>query len=505
MLFALTLEACSLPYFTDDVTEAGPDPLIKSELFEKIDLALLLDPDGMINTAECCNTAAIQQRLQRAFNEFYANLNDQVLRRNRVQDRIIASSNQRCAAYKKHLKRMDMTNNLSLGSITTVAAGLGSIFTHAATVRALSGSAAIASGLRSEFNEVLFHQKTAQLITKGIESRRKKLYEGILNTRRESADDMEQYNVEKAVADAIMYHDACSLAKGLEEVLLNQERADNPGLKELKRILDLLGNMGLQPTGTADVKQNAEQTAGASKADPATLLYDAADKASSGQTASSSRVDRAILTYAAHTKSIPLPLIVFLKAEKTMAKLKQLKETLVMPETTSALTQLSQFVDDANRLEKFMQSCTLMPDEIKFFKKWSKQDSGIPIIVNELNALITEAENDSSGPAKKKLLCNGTKHVFCEEKEDVIALQNEILKHFSEMAAAETENEKKYAIANLDQALAKAEIKKDKLFAFQSKLQKKLADASRVLRITKILDEYSKTENGELGSCNNSN
>lgn len=502
MLFAVTLAGCYYnPYFQDNVWEEGAEPLIDKKLFQEIDLALLLDPEVSIDTADCCDTATSRKRLQDAFNAFYANANDHIIRRNRVQDRIIASSNQRCSVYKRFLKRIDMANNSILGSVTTVAAGLGSIFTHAATVRALAGSAAIASGLRGNFNEGFLQQKTIQLVTKGIESRRQVIYDSILKKRQQSANDIKQYNVEKAVADAIMYHDACSLVTGLEEALLNQERAENPGLNELKRTLDRLRNMGLYPTGTADAEQNAGQTTSAPKADPATLIYAADDKLRSGEPPSSSRADRAALTYAAHTKSIPLPLIVFLKVEKAKDKL---KETLEKLETTSALTNLSQFVNEENRLEELMQSCTLTPDEIKFFKKWSKQDSNIPVIVNEINVLITEAEDKSPGQAKKKLLCNDREQVFCKEKENVIGLQNEILKRFSEMVAAETENKRKAAIADLGQALVKAELKNEKLFVLQSKLNEKLADASRFLHITKILDERSKKVNGELASCNNS-
>ncbi len=472
MLLTVSLAGCNNPYFTENVLEEGAQPLIDSKSFQKIDLALLLDPEGLIDSYacrdsdacwdsdDCCDSDLSRRRLQRAFNAFYANPNNQILRRNRVQDRIIASSNQRCAVYKRFLKRIDMTNNLFLGGITTVAAGLGSIFTNAATVRALSGSAAIASGLRGEINDVFLHKKTIQFVANGIESRRKAIYYDILKRRELSADDMKKYNVEKAVADAIVYHDACSLVIGLEQVALNHERAENPGLNELERTLKRLKKMGLEmgkPTGADDALSKLEQT-----------------------TNYSSGADPAVHTYTADARLIPLPLSVFLEAEKSKSKLEELKNEINNSKTTSIMEKLS----DENTSKKLKEkSCKLTSDEIEFVKKWMKKD-GVRVIVEEIDALISHANEG---------LPNA-------EKSEAIKLQNNVLERLSEMVVAKTEEEKKNAVEKLNQALQKAGAKVKELFPLQSDLEKKVAKANRVLEITNMLDDQIK----KIERCNNS-
>ena len=44
---------------------------------------------------------------------------------------------------------------------------------------------------------------------------------------------MTEYPVERAIADAILYHDNCSLVAGLEQAALSIERAANPGMEQL--------------------------------------------------------------------------------------------------------------------------------------------------------------------------------------------------------------------------------------------------------------------------------
>lgn len=231
LLFPLFLAGCiqEIPYFEKDMRLEGPKPLINKEIFREIDLALLLDPGSKQNDSE-------KKRLRQAFVAFYKNAAEQQERRNRVQDTIMAASNQRCAEYKQHLKRFDRYTDTLFGMVTTAAAGLGAIFSSASTVRALSGAAAISAGSRSVISEVSFQEKTIQVLTIGFEKRREEISKEIMDKRKDA--DISKYTVEGAIADAIRYHDACSLIGGLEQVAKDQQRAQDPGLKAMTEYLD---------------------------------------------------------------------------------------------------------------------------------------------------------------------------------------------------------------------------------------------------------------------------
>ena len=230
-----------VPILEGDMRAVGPAPMVDKVSFGEIDLAVLLDPDiGQPRTLFFFRKRARiryeQQRLSEAFESFYEEESKKLKeRRNRVQDRIMAASNQRCARYKQFLKRFDSYNNVFFGAITTGAAGLGAIFTPASTVAALSGAAAISSGIRSEVNDTLFQEKTIQVLTSGFEDQRKVIRKKITNYQ---ACDIKTYSVETAIGDAIKYHDACSLITGLEVVAENVERAKDPGLKAMKTFME---------------------------------------------------------------------------------------------------------------------------------------------------------------------------------------------------------------------------------------------------------------------------
>ena len=106
-------------------------------------------------------------------------------------------------------------------------------------MRAFSGTASILSGVRSEFNEDFFANKTIQVITDGLESKRRGIYENILKDREA---DLTDYPVERAIKDAISYHESCSLIAGLEQAAKSIERADNPGVDAMNKFLEKSGD-----------------------------------------------------------------------------------------------------------------------------------------------------------------------------------------------------------------------------------------------------------------------
>lgn len=232
---AISFCGCSpsslVPY--SQLNAFGAKELVDREAFEPIDLVKLLQSAGAQGgQSQSSNPITIDD----AFRAFYSTTSADIeLSRNRVQERILASSAQRCSAYTRFLKQFESEVGFSLGAIATALAGVGAIFTPATTVRALSGAAAITSGVNAEFSEKLFARLTIQVITKAIDARRSEIYKGIAGKQDKS---IKEYPVEAAVKDALYYHGACSLLAGLEEAAASIERASSPGLDDMNKFLD---------------------------------------------------------------------------------------------------------------------------------------------------------------------------------------------------------------------------------------------------------------------------
>jgi hypothetical protein len=219
----------------------GPVSMLDHEAWEVIDLALELDPSvsvrGIMGDVPAEQKLEAERvRVRDAFEAFYRNtpVPEQLQRRNRVQERLLAASNQACGEYKNILKRFDAENNTILGWVATAIAGAGAIVTGAGAARALSGVAGILTGARAELNENYFQNKTTQVIADGLDAKRKEDYERIQVAQRQT---IVEYPVEAAVKDALTYHTHCSLVAGLEQAALSIERAQNPGIAMLEKTL----------------------------------------------------------------------------------------------------------------------------------------------------------------------------------------------------------------------------------------------------------------------------
>jgi len=237
----LALAGCGYSGFAwgqRNVTLYGPFPLLPEASFEEIDLTNLISGDGApkggIKTWDEA-FVAFEKIIKDKDEKEKARL------RNQVQERILAASNQRCGEYKNFLKRFDSESNIILGGLATAIGGAGAIFKAANTARALSGIAAIFSGWRAEVNADYFNNLTIQVISKGIEARRKEVYDKILEDRKadlETYQNYLNYPIQRAVGDAAVYHYNCSLIAGLEHAAQSIERAQNPGSAELNKALD---------------------------------------------------------------------------------------------------------------------------------------------------------------------------------------------------------------------------------------------------------------------------
>lgn len=141
-LSAVALGGCgNSALLRDDVSVWGTNPLIENDSFQEIDLATLLDPSSEgIGGADSAEDSL--RNLEQAFDAFNLKIDaepdvaKQKQLRNRVQERILAASNERCGEYKQLIKEMDAEVNFWLGSATTAVAGVGAILTGVNTVGA---------------------------------------------------------------------------------------------------------------------------------------------------------------------------------------------------------------------------------------------------------------------------------------------------------------------------------------------------------------------------------
>ena len=107
--------------------------------------------------------------------------------------------------------------------------------------RALSGTAAIVSGVRAEIQDAFFKGLTAQIVVDGIQFRREEIVHRI---RQNQKLDLRKYPVEQAVVDALKYHDSCSLLVGLETAGMALGRLNNPTLDDTLRAVEALRTLG---------------------------------------------------------------------------------------------------------------------------------------------------------------------------------------------------------------------------------------------------------------------
>jgi hypothetical protein len=255
LLTSISLSGCSaLIKETEDplkstgrVTTTGVHQLFDENSFEKVDLPNLLDPENrrgeekigsaapVLNSSNLSaqNNNITHSPLEKAFNAFYK-YPIQEQRRNRIQDRLLAASEQRCNLFKNYLKRVETYQSTTFGILTTVLAGAGAIATGTVNSRAFAGLAGITSGMGAELKEGFFSNLASQVITPGIDLRREKILKEI-NDKRNS--NIRQYTVEAAIRDVALYHGACNINVGLEEAGVATKTFSNPGLDSINQTL----------------------------------------------------------------------------------------------------------------------------------------------------------------------------------------------------------------------------------------------------------------------------
>lgn len=261
---ASLVSGCATTGNYGEAPSQGADVMFNEETkqpFERIDLVhIFIDPSLVGFTVErndqgqyCWEAGAYDdgtryeagclKNLDHAYGYFEAALStidDEERRkaiRTRVQDRIIAASNQRCGDFLRALHQYEADKSFQFGALATLLAGAGAVFNDATTARALSGASSVISGTRAEFSNSYYRNKAIDVLTKGIRARRRAIREGMC-TR--AVEKVGVYTAWAAIADAVEYHSACNVITGLEEASDSITKVQNPGPDQLSAYLDQL-------------------------------------------------------------------------------------------------------------------------------------------------------------------------------------------------------------------------------------------------------------------------
>ncbi|WP_133155229.1 hypothetical protein [Kinneretia aquatilis] len=152
------------------------------------------------------------------------------LARNALQERLMVSSAQRCAAFKIGLQREFSRTNFNLGVLGTIAATAGALVNSASAAKNWAGTAAVSSGVRAEYNQAFLANLAAHVVIQGVDKRRRDVYEQI--QREGQSKSYDQYPVEAAIKDAMTFHGQCSVIAGFEEAADAIRLYDDPGVSK---------------------------------------------------------------------------------------------------------------------------------------------------------------------------------------------------------------------------------------------------------------------------------
>lgn len=246
----------------DRVTVYGANPQFDNPQYEMVDLITALDPEGYRNNfrtplaavqkeavpqlfstsslpgpSDTSNDATTRTELALAFKAFYdtryTSNGSVALRRNRLQDRLIAASNQRCEAYKVYLRRFEAYQETGWGIASTAAGGVAAIVGGLKDARILGGLAGIFGGVRAEIKQGMLGNLASYIIIPGIDQRRSEVMAEIRGNQTNP-----NYTVESALSDVASYHGACSLETGLEQAKNAIQIVENPGMQMMGKVMN---------------------------------------------------------------------------------------------------------------------------------------------------------------------------------------------------------------------------------------------------------------------------
>ncbi len=133
-------------------------------------------------------------------------------RRNDLQNRIIAASNQRCETYVRALIDSRAQTQTNWTSMTALLSGAATVVTPASLAKVFAAGATASTGIVGAYNQAYFNNLTINVITAGIDKQRTAVFQNIVTNQ---AKEMTDYTIQAAVADAVAYHAACNIVAGM--------------------------------------------------------------------------------------------------------------------------------------------------------------------------------------------------------------------------------------------------------------------------------------------------
>jgi hypothetical protein len=204
------------------VSKFGPGGLVKQPI-EQVDLISLVtggDTAEPKAATDSLRNEAFPDAFEKALKQMRLTTaglppKDLKYERNRIQDRLILASNDLCEEYKTVLKRKQSNANFFYGLTSVLAGAAGSVATGARAAGNWAALSGVSSGVRAEHNQDYYSDMAAHVIAKGIVLKRRVIADAMQCARQYDEKD---YSVERALADAVVYHGACSLVGGLESL-----------------------------------------------------------------------------------------------------------------------------------------------------------------------------------------------------------------------------------------------------------------------------------------------
>jgi hypothetical protein len=189
------------------------------------------------------------------------------LDRNNLIIKIKLVSDSICTEHLGDIKGNSSAINITLGTLTTLFAGVASISSGTAA-STLAASASASNASRSLINEEIYRQVFSDSIIRAIEFDRS----GVRNEiKRRMGDDYNIYTIEEAIYDLQIYHDKCSFINGVgiitEAVKIRttpsvSEKIDNikKFRDELEKTEKLIGSNLLKETDKKALQEQYRKT-----------------------------------------------------------------------------------------------------------------------------------------------------------------------------------------------------------------------------------------------------
>ncbi len=171
-------------------------------------------------------------------------------RRNHIQERLLAASEQRCGDFKALLQRKQSDTGFITGLLTAGFSAAGAITKSIEGARTLAGLSGFSSAFGAEYNQAYFSNLAAHVVIAGIDSQRSRIYTQMVEAgQRKPITD---YPLQQAIKDAMRYHAACNIMVGFIEAQDAIRTVENPGLDVLKRAI--VKNKHIQQLNQAEPK-----------------------------------------------------------------------------------------------------------------------------------------------------------------------------------------------------------------------------------------------------------